>query len=58
MSILMFEKGKRITIAIGTGCNIVCFFDLLFFGVDNQSRINDFKQIKIKKGDEKAKVSK
>ena len=52
------KKIKRITIAIGTSCNIVCSFNLLLFGIDNQNRIDDFKQTKIKKGDKKAKVSK
>ena len=55
---LCYRKVKGISIATCNGHNNICLFDFLFFGVDNQSRIDDFKQIKMKKGDKKVKVSK
>ena len=52
---LLVKKKLKITIAIGTGCNNVCLCNFLLFGIDNQSRVNNFEQIKSKERKSKHK---
>ena len=42
------QKGKRSYHNNGTSCKNVCLFVFLFISVDNQSRIDGFKQTKQK----------
>ena len=43
---------------IGIGYSNVYLFNFLFFGVDNQNRVDGFKQIKTETGNQNIEVSK
>ena len=43
-STLVIKRVEEITIAIGIDYNNILLFNFFFFGIDNQIRVNDFKQ--------------